>query len=249
MDAGLRTEGELVIHPDGDVKEALRESELIWRPAFFYPREYSVDNRLLTAALIDSYLTRGVVLQRAAVAAVDKGLVVLKTGERIPGGVIVNAAGCWASQIQAPGVTFEVRPMKGQMVAVRAEGWTLKYVVRDEHVYIVPRNDGRIILGATMEDAGYDKTVHQTVIDRFLMAGAALVPKLKNAPIVEAWAGLRPATPSGLPMIGETRLPGYYLAVGHLRNGILLAPITAKLLAETIRTGKTPELLRAFRPS
>ncbi len=249
LSAGLRTDGVIVIRPSGSVKEAMREPELVWRPALFYPREWSIDNRLLCAALLESCNRRGVVFERAAVAAVEKGQAILKSGERRSADAIVNAAGCWASQIQAPGVKFEVRPVKGQMVAVRAEGWTLRYVIRSEDVYIVPRNDGRVILGATMEEAGYDKTVNQEVIDRFLTAGAALVPKLKNAPVVESWSGLRPATRNGLPILGETKLPGYHLAVGHLRNGILLAPITAKLLSVSILTGQAPPSLQPFRPS
>jgi glycine oxidase len=165
---------------------------------------------------------------------------------------VVNAAGCWAGRIAAQAghvrVHLDIRPLKGQIAAVRAEGWKLRYTVRNEHVYLVPRDDNRIIVGATMEEAGYDKTVDTQAIHKLLESGAHLVPKIRNAPLVESWAGLRPATRTGLPLIGPTKIPGYYLAVGHLRNGILLGPLTAQFLGQVIRGGKTPELLRPFVP-
>lgn len=246
LNVGFHTEGTLSFMPDGSVDEALREPEAVWRPARFFPNDYSVDNRRLTQALEKSCRERGVHFRPVAVRAVELASVVLADGQILAGDVIINAAGCWSSQIPAPGVTFEVRPVKGQMAAVQAEGWSLRYIVRSDHVYLVPRYDGRILVGATMEESGYDKTVHKQTIDGLLSQAAQLVPKIRNAPVIETWAGLRPATPSGLPLIGPTSLPGYYLATGHFRNGILLAPITAQLLAESIRTGKTPPLLRPF---
>lgn len=245
---GLSTEGTLAVSPRGSVQEAMREPEMVWRPAIFYPREFSVDNRLLARALVASCRRRGVNFLSGAATGVEPSHVLLAGGERIAAGVVINAAGCWASQIHAPGVKIDVRPVKGQMAAVSAEGWTLRHNVRNEHIYLVPRDDGRILLGATMEEAGYDKTVDEKVIQGFLEAGAKLVPKIKNSPLVETWAGLRPATPSGLPVIGPTALPGYHLAVGHLRNGILLAPLTAQLLASVITKGKVPDLLKPFLP-
>ncbi len=248
---GFRTEGTLVVGPKGSVKDALREPELIWQPAQFFPQDCSVDPRLLTAALIESCRRRGVEFVRGAAARVEPGSeggVIMEAGGKLDASVIVNAAGSWAGKISARGVHLDVRPVKGQMAAVRADGWKLRHTVRDEHVYLVPRNDGRILVGATMEEAGYDKTVDLAAIRKLLEAGARLVPKIRNAPVIESWAGLRPATRTGLPMIGATKLPGYYLAVGHLRDGILLAPITARLLVEMIQSGKTPELLRPFTP-
>jgi glycine oxidase len=248
---GLRTEGTIVVSAKGSVKEALREPELVWQPALFFPRDYSVDNRLLMQALLAACQKRGVKFIKGTAAHVESGAVILEAGGAIEGATIVNCAGSWAGKIAARGVHLvhlDVRPVKGQMAAVLADGWKLRYTVRDEHVYLVPRNDGRIIVGSTMEEAGYDKTVDPQVIRRLLEAGAKLVPKIRNARLVETWAGLRPATRTGLPVIGPTRISGYYIAAGHLRDGILLAPITAKLLAETIRSGKTAELLRNFAP-
>ncbi len=253
---GFRTEGLLVVTPKGLIKEALREPELVWQPAIFCPHEYSVDNRLLSAALLESCRKQGVELVRAAAVRVERCgemlKVSLESGAVLEADTVVNAAGCWAGKIAARDgptqVHLDIRPLKGQIAAVRAEGWKLRYTVRDDHVYLVPRDDQRIIVGATMEEAGYDKTVDPPAIHKLLEAGAHLVPKIRNAPLVESWAGLRPATRTGLPLIGPTKIPGYYVAVGHLRNGILLAPITAKLLAQVIRGGRTPELLKPFVP-
>jgi glycine oxidase len=253
---GFRTEGLLVVTTKGSVKEALREPELIWQPALFFPQEYSVDNRLLTAALMESCRKHGVQFVRAAAERVERSgeslRVFMQSSDPVEADIVINAAGCWAGQIDARGghhhVRLDIRPLKGQIAAVRAEGWKLRYTVRNDHVYLVPRDDGRIIVGATMEEAGYDKSVDPRVIKKLLETGAHLVPKIRNAPLVESWAGLRPATRTGLPLIGETKIPGYYVAVGHLRNGILLAPITAKLLGQVIRGGRTPDLLKPFVP-
>ncbi len=250
---GFRTEGTIVVGsrhlgPKASVSDALREPELVWQPALFYPRDFSIDNRLLAAALIDSCRRRGGGFVGGWAAQGEHGGVILEAGGALEGATIVNAAGCWAGKIAARGIHLDVRPVKGQIAAIRAEGWKLRHSVRDEHVYLVPRGDGRVIVGATMEEAGYDKSVDPLVIRRMLEAGARLVPKTRNAPLVESWAGLRPATRTGLPLIGPAKIPGYFIATGHLRDGILLAPITAKLLAETIRTGKTPDLLKPYAP-
>ena len=253
---GFRTEGLLVATPKGSVKEALREPELVWQPALFFPHEYSVDNRLLAAALVESCRKHGVEFVRDAATHVQRSgemlKVAMQSGAALEAGTVVNAAGCWAGKIAAQNghthVQLDVRPLKGQIAAVRAEGWKLRYIVRNDHVYLVPRDDNRIIIGATMEEAGYDKSVDPQVIHKLLECGAHLVPKIRNAPLVESWAGLRPATRTGLPLIGPTKIPGYYVAVGHLRNGILLAPLTGQLLGQIIGGGKTPELLKPFLP-
>lgn len=246
--AGLRVDGTIVLSAKGAVSEALREPELVWRPAQFYPRDFSIDNRMLAAALIAACQKRGVKFVQAAASRVDAGVVTLSDGSTLEASTIVNAAGSWAGKIAARGAHIDVRPVKGQIAAVMAEGWKLRHTVRDEHVYLVPRNDGRIIVGATMEEAGYDKSVDEAAVRKLIEAGSRLLPKIRNSRLIDSWAGLRPATPTGLPLIGATKIPGYYIATGHLRDGILLAPITAKLLAETIRTGKTPDLLRHFLP-
>ena len=125
----------------------------------------------------------------------------------------------------------------------------IKHVIRSPHAYLIPRSDGRLLVGATVEEAGFDKRTDPTTIQRFHRAALELVPQLREAKILEDWAGLRPGTPDALPILGATETPGHYAATGHFRDGILLAPITAQLMAAVIE-GRTPEYdLGPFSPS
>jgi len=112
-------------------------------------------------------------------------------------------------------------------------------LVRTPDVYLIPRSDGRMLIGATAEEAGFDKQTVPETIQQLRQAALDLVPRLAKARTLEAWAGLRPGTPDGLPILGATPTPGYFLATGHFRDGILLAPITAKVMAQCM-TGRHP---------
>ena len=116
-------------------------------------------------------------------------------------------------------------------------------------VYLVPRTDGRILSGATVEDAGYDKRTDADTIQRLRQAAASLVPELSEARMLEDWAGLRPGSPDDMPILGPTSLPGYFAATGHYRDGILLAPITAALMAQVLRGAKPDLDISAFSPA
>ena len=116
----------------------------------------------------------------------------------------------------------------------------VRHVIRAPEVYLVPRSDGRILAGATVEEAGYDKRTDVDTIQRMHKAAIDLVPALTGARMLESWAGLRPGSPDNLPILGATQTPGYFIATGHFRDGILLAPITAHVMAQVI-TGATPE--------
>jgi glycine oxidase len=115
----------------------------------------------------------------------------------------------------------------------------LRHVVRTPDVYLIPRSDGRMLIGATVEEAGFDKQTVPATIQKMRRAALDLVPKLENAKILEAWAGLRPGTPDALPILGGTSTPGYFVATGHFRDGILLAPVTARVIRQLV-TGQTP---------
>ena len=125
---------------------------------------------------------------------------------------------------------------------------SLKKVLRSEYGYLVPRRDGRIIAGSTLEDAGFVKKVTPQGVRQILDAALDLVPALSEAKIVEEWSGLRPGTPDQLPIIGPTDIPGLWLATGHYRNGILLAPATAKIMRDWIVTGKSNFNAESFSP-
>jgi glycine oxidase len=122
-------------------------------------------------------------------------------------------------------------------------------VVRTPDVYLIPRSDGRLLIGATVEEAGFDKQVVPDTIHKLRNAAIEMVPHLTEARILESWAGLRPGTPDSLPILGATSTPGYFVATGHFRDGILLAPITANLMTSIV-TGTKPQLdLSAFSPT
>jgi glycine oxidase len=119
-------------------------------------------------------------------------------------------------------------------------GPLLNHVIRSPQVYLIPRSHGRILIGATVEDVGFDKRTDPETIHRMQQAAVQLVPTLANARVHEAWAGLRPGTPDDLPILGLTKTPGYFVATGHFRDGILLAPVTARVMAQVIG-GVRPE--------
>jgi glycine oxidase len=125
----------------------------------------------------------------------------------------------------------------------------LRHVIRAPEVYLVPRSDGRILIGSTQEEAGYDKRTDADTIHRLHQAAIHMVPALGQARILEAWAGLRPGTPDDLPILGATSTPGYFVATGHFRDGILLTPVTAHTMAQVI-TGAQPDYdIAAFSPT
>jgi glycine oxidase len=127
-----------------------------------------------------------------------------------------------------------VRPAKGQMVSLRADGLKIERVIWGEKIYIVPRNDGRILAGATVEYVGFDKQVTAGGIEKILSAAIEAIPEFANARIEETWAGLRPDSPDHLPILGPTDFDGLVIATGHFRSGVLLTPITARLVRQWI---------------
>lgn len=152
---------------------------------------------------------------------------------------VVNCGGAWAGQVGP--YPFPARPVKGQMLCLAMPKRELiRHVIRSPKAYLIPRSDGRLLVGATVEEAGFDKRTVPETIQRLHHAAVELVLKLRDAKILEDWAGLRPGTPDALPILGATATPGYYVATGHFRDGILLAPITAEVMAAVIE-GRTPE--------
>lgn len=228
------------------------EAELSAPGEAFYLKERSVDPRALTAAALKTAKLRGVDFSSGdPVTSIDisedkvAGVTTAKTS--FAAGKVVNCAGAWSAQI--PPHKFPTRPVKGQMLCLVMPSRTLlKHVIRSPEAYLIPRSDGRLLVGATVEEAGFDKRTDPATIQRLHQAALKLVPKLRDAKILEDWAGLRPATPDALPILGETDTRGYYVATGHFRDGILLAPITAEVMLSVIE-GRAPEYeLSAFSP-
>jgi glycine oxidase len=235
--------------PLAELEPALGEPN---RPAF-YLKERSVDPRGLTAAALAAAKKRGVDLSSGdtvtSVRLADRrveGVVTRKTSFLAP--KVVNCAGAWSGQISP--YAFPARPVKGQMLSLASPSRNLlKHVIRSPEIYIIPRSDGRILVGTTVEEAGFDKRTGVATIQRLHRAAIALVPELRNAKILEDWAGLRPGTPDALPILGATATPGYYVATGHFRDGILLAPVTARVMAQVIEGQNPDHDLTAFSPA
>lgn len=227
------------------------EPELIAERAF-YVKERSVDPRALSSAAIKA--ARNLEVDFSSGDSVTEvnltngratGVTTTKTSFRAA--KVVNCAGAWSGQI---GPThFPTRPVKGQMLCLAMPSRSLlKHVIRSPKAYLIPRSDGRLLVGATVEEAGFDKRTDPDTMHRLHRAALELVPKLRDARILEGWAGLRPATPDALPILGATEIPGYYVATGHFRDGILLAPITAHVMTAVVE-GRNPELdITAFSP-
>jgi glycine oxidase len=243
--------------PLSELEPSLGQSD---RPAF-YLKERSVDPRALTMAALKAAKNRGVDFSSGdpvMTINLSNGRVtgVTTTKTSFPTSKVVNCAGAWSGQIKSGEIklgqirhdqvrakknfTLPARPVKGQMLCLVMPSRNLvRHVIRTPDVYLIPRSDGRLLAGATVEEAGFDKRTDPATIQRFHRAAIALVPKLAEARILEAWAGLRPGTPDALPILGATELLGYHLATGHFRDGILLAPITAEVMAAVIE-GRDP---------
>jgi glycine oxidase len=215
--------------------------------AVFRPDEASVDNRLLASALIEAAKKSGAEIHAGvAVEAIWREAsqcrgVIVKGREQISAAHTIVAAGSFSAQIVGAEQYAPVRPAKGQMVSLRCGTARIQRVLWSERIYIVPRNDGRILCGATVENAGFDKVVTAGGVHSNLGAAIELAPILARAHIEDTWAGLRPDSPDHLPIIGPTDTEGLLIATGHFRSGVLLTPITAKLVGEFV-LGKTPSL-------
>jgi len=219
------------------------------RPAFFLA-ERCVDPRALCAAAVQTAKRRGVDFSSG-----DEVIRVDVSGGRASGvtttktvfhtAKVVNCAGAWSGRIEPH--AFPTRPVKGQMLYLAMPSRDLlKHVIRAPEAYLIPRSDGRLLVGTTVEEAGFDKRTDAATIQRLHRAAISLVPRLADARILEDWAGLRPGTPDTLPILGDTSTAGYYVATGHYRDGILLAPVTAQIMSAVIEDRIPHHDLSAF---
>ncbi len=213
--------------------------------------EGQIDNRRLGRALLAACELRGVrvhTAERVEIESDARRVLGLRTDMGyVAAGAVINAAGAWASRVG--GVPHSciprVEPVKGQMLAIEIPKGFMRRTTWVPGAYLVPRLDGRLLVGATSERQGYDVRVTAGGLETLLAAAVSSAPSLSGFSVTETWAGLRPGTPDERPFLGSTALEGYYLATGHYRNGILLAPITAKLLADTLEFGQV-EALQPF---
>jgi glycine oxidase len=203
------------------------------------PDEASVDNRAMTQAVMEAARRSGVqFFPESSVDAIwregGKCVGISLKDEKIAAQWTVIAAGCFSASIEGVAAYAPVRPAKGQIIALRADDLKIERVLWSEKIYLVPRNDGRILAGATVEYTGFEKGVTAGGIEKILSGALELSPGLADARVEETWAGLRPDSPDHLPILGPTDLDGLLIATGHFRGGILLTPITAKLISEWV---------------
>ena len=277
LPTGYRDSGALVVAADRDDAEALRRLhdfqrsiglEAEWLPAsrcrrlepglspriaggILAPQDGSADPRATVAALRE--VVEELALGTEVEAVEHDGARV--TGVRTREGVIrceqvVVAAGAWSAAL-APGEAPPVRPVKGQILELRARGampGPLERVVRTPRCYLVARGDGRVVLGATVEEQGFDTAVTADGVYRLLEAAWEVLPEVGELELVAARAGLRPGTPDNTPVVGPGELEGLIWATGHWRNGVLLAPLTGDAVAGLLSGEPVPEELSPLAP-
>lgn len=208
------------------------------------------------AALVDALAraatVRGARWARAEVRRIDAagGRVAIHTpDETLTADAVVLAAGSWSGGIALAGESPPVRPVRGQIVQLRLGEAPIAHVVWGPECYVVPWKDGRVLVGATVEEVGFDERVTDEAVRQLRAGGERLVPALGGASFEEARAGLRPATTDELPIIGaSTTMRGVFYATGHYRNGVLLAPLTAVLVADLVLGGRERPELNLVRP-
>ncbi|HEV3264912.1 MAG TPA: glycine oxidase ThiO [Acidimicrobiales bacterium] len=226
-----------------------------------FPDDHQVDNRLLVDSLLAACRHAGVTRVTddvSAVASTDGRAtgVVLGRGGTIHAGAVVIAAGCWSGQlggIPHPLVP-PVRPVKGLTIRARASGGTpqLRRIVRGlvhgRSCYLVPRQDGTVVIGATVEEKGFDLAVQVGSVHDLLRDARAVVPALDEYELVETSTGLRPGSPDNAPLVGTTSMGGLIMATGHYRNGILLAPVTADAVVALLEGRPVDDFMLPFGP-
>jgi glycine oxidase len=228
------------------------------RHSFVLLDEHSLDPRQLASALLAAVRTTTIDLRShtpvLSTRSEGNAIEIHTPTGTLHATQFVDCTGAWATATSYLS-NIQVAPKKGQMLAVSLPpSLPLNFVVRTPDIYIVPRTSGpsagRAIIGATIEDAGFDKTLHPSDIDHLRSLAAALLPALADAPQLEAWAGLRPATHDGLPILGSLPAqPNHFIATGHYRDGILLAPATAHVMAQLL-SGEAPSIdLTPFSPA
>ena len=224
----------------------------------FAPDDHQVDSRLLHAALLAAAQHAGVHVVRRRVAEVlsvsDRTVGLrLDDGDRVDAPTVVLAAGAWSPQIEGVPGAVPVRPVKGQTLQLHpSDRPLLNHVVRGSvkgaAVYLVPRDDGRIVVGASSEEAGFDLRPRAGAVYELLRDAQSLLPVLGEAEMGEVSTSVRPATPDNGPLVGRSGLDGLVLATGHYRNGILLTPVTADGVTDLVTGGALPDVLAPFDP-
>ncbi|MBF0421437.1 MAG: glycine oxidase ThiO [Magnetococcales bacterium] len=223
--------------------------------ANYYPRDCQLDPPRLASALAATVQRLGGVFRSGLQVLAMESHQGKVTGVRTSSGVIhadgvVVAGGAWSTSIaQLPPTRTTIKPMSGQIIQVVTRPASLRHVLYGYQGYIVPRRDGRVLMGSTLEDRGFDKAVTLDGIHRITSMAREMAPLLGEARLGATWSGLRPAPADGLPLLGESsHVSGLFFATGHYRNGILLTPITGRVIADLVENKSPPVAIDAFLP-
>ena len=221
--------------------------------ALFVPAHGFVAQEAMTAALAQAAIARGAAVLRRTVCGVRRTGPAL-TADTDQGPLesdrVVVAAGSWSAQVRVEGDSPPLRPIRGQLLRLEWPRAPLARIVWGPRCYLVPRRDGTLLVGATVEDVGFDERATVAAVRDLMEAVCEVLPDGWRAGFKEARVGLRPATPDGLPILGASvALDGVVYATGHYRNGVLLAPVTAALVADLVLDGRTDPLIEAFSPN
>ena len=220
------------------------------------PGDQWVNNQRLVTAYALAAGARGVALRTGA--RVDRILLegarargVVVDGEPLATDAVLLAAGAWSAALAADvGVPLPVGPVRGQMLAVSNVPTLLRHAVHGEEIYLVPRPSGELLIGATVERVGFERAVTPEGLAVLIEQAVALVPEIGRRAVTRSWCGFRPAAPDGMPVLGPVPdVAGLFVATGHFRNGILLAPASAAVMARCIVDGDVPESIRTFLPN
>lgn len=250
QEAGLKAE--LLSRAETVALEPDLSSEVLG--ALFLPEDQWLNNPRLVSALAQAASLEGVEFIRAEVGALiregDRVVGVFTEGSKLLAGGVLLAAGAWSGQLAATSaLNLPVRPVRGQILCLEGIPRRLRHLLRHRDHYLVPRANGEILVGSSMEWVGFVKHVTAEQVHAFLAAAIRLVPRLGELPIKATWAGFRPWAPDERPVLGPwPGVEGLFVATAHFRNGILLAPITARLMRELILDGQPSIDLTPFLP-
>lgn len=225
------------------------------RAAFAFSQDGQIAPARLGQALLLAARSRGaLVLEHVPALGVvvesGRAIGVETPNGRILADAVVNAGGAYSASLR--GVPpLPIVPVRGQMVSLdaSADGERLSRFVHGVGVYLVPRRDGSLVVGSTLERAGFDARPTSAGVSGLLLRAASIVPVTADYAVLETWSGLRPASPDGIPILGETSIPGYHLAAGHFKNGVLMAPASAVLVASLLARERPPLPETPFSPA
>ena len=227
------------------------------RCALRFPDDWQVENRSLTEALVQANQKLGVQLiadcEIRSVRIGNKRVTGIESETTsIEAATVVIAAGAWTSDIKTSATNssaVQIAPVRGQMLCFQTEPPLTRHVIYSSRGYLVPRPNGRLLAGSTSEHVGFDKRVTDEGLASIKSMAFEIAPGLGSAAIVDSWAGFRPHAPDDLPVLGPAgEIDGLFYATGHYRNGILLAPITAEVIAEAVVNGKSSSFFESFSP-